>query len=226
MKEEQEQEAALTKWTGAAGIASAALVLGGLIAIGSVPAADAPVEEYASHFYDYHDRILAGGSFAALGLALTLCFLVGLSATLRRRQPELATAGLAAGALRIGVLYVGSAFLLAGAYRFGLGEPTQTRTLADLYGIAFVLSAYPSMVSLGAFGIALLRTKEVAPWLGWATVLAAGAHLVGASMFAQSGPLVPTGFVATGLMPAIYYGWVVVISVALLMGTLRPAGKG
>jgi hypothetical protein len=196
---------------------AAALVFGGLMSIGPLPAADAPLEEYALHFRNYHDRILAGGSVAALGLALTLCFLASLEATLRRREAGgLATLGLVAGGVRIALVYGALALLLAGAYRFGIGDAGTPRTLADGYAIALLLSAYPTMVSLAAFGVAMLRTSALPSWLGWLSIAASAAHLVGAASFTQSGPLAPAGFVGALLMPLVYYAWVLAVSVALI----------
>jgi hypothetical protein len=190
--------------------------------MGPLPESQATYEEFARYFRDYHDRILAGASIQALGLVLTFCFLAGLWATLRERAgvggPALPAVALIAGALRIAVVLLASAMLLAPAYRWGISDPGTPRTLADLYAVTIVLSAYPTIVSLAAFGVTVLQTRALPPWLGLLTLLASTAHLLAASTFLQSGPLAPSGFVGTRLMPAIYYGWVAAVSVALLLG--------
>jgi hypothetical protein len=204
--------------TARTGIVAVVVIACGLALVGTPPGvADTP--NRISAFYAYHRaRILVGSWLGDLGVALLLPFLAGLRSWLRRREPAttlLCDIGLIAGVSVFSVAIAASVFAAELAYRSG-SDPATARTLNDTYVLLINISAFPTVISAGAFAVVLIRTCRPARWAGWLSAVVAVAHLLASASLARSGAFSPTG-VFPILAPLSYLAWVVATS-ALLLG--------
>jgi hypothetical protein len=217
----------LERLTGIAGLVVVGLFVVSVLLSATPPAADAPAQAFAAHAAEKRTAILVTAYLAVLSSAITMAFLAGLRDVQRRLdergESTLATVGLAAGILQFSAVVVGVAVLAAAAYRPGLpGEVV--RTLTDTGWIVINLAAgLPTAVSVAAFSIVFRRSHSIDGRVVWLGFLVALAHLVVAAAFARRGFLAPEGLVAL-LVPALYYAWVLGVSVALL-GRRAPAAS-
>jgi hypothetical protein len=220
-------DAALSRWTALAGIATVALTL---VAIGIFGAISPPTEsdspkDVAQFFADNRPALLVAAYVAALSLGFNLAFYVGLRDVLRRRAPEtetLATIGAAGGIVFIAGLFVGFAVLMQLAYREGAGDPGLQRSLLDVYSLIVAMTGVPTAVSAIAISVAILQTGIFARWLGWYGFAVAAIHLVSVGSLAREGFFTPS-VVAGIVAPLMFEVWVLAFSVLLLREPAKTA---
>lgn len=211
--------ATLERLTAIAGLAVVGLFVIGVLFSSSSPPADAPAAAFAAQATEHRTATLTTAYLAVLSSAVTMAFLAGLRDVLRRLdergESTLATVGLAAGILQSAAVVVGVAILAASVYRTPLpGEVV--RTLTDTGWIVINLGAgLPTAVSVAAFSVVLSRSRAVARRVVWLGFVVAAAHLVVSAAFARRGFLAPEGLIAL-VVPALYYAWVLGVSLALL----------
>jgi hypothetical protein len=205
------------RWTAAtaltAGVAGmTALVLG---VASDPPGANAAGVEVAAYARDNHGLLFAG--FALSGLAwcaLMPAALFGLRE--RLGGSAAATVGLTAGVVESAI--IGASLVPLGAMVIGARDvsPGAAQTLNELFLAGVASSAFPTVVSLGAFAVALREARMTALTWGLAAVTAV-AHVGAALSIARGGVLSPSGpFAVAPLLAAV---WLVAVGVALL----RPA---
>lgn len=183
--------------SGAAGVA---LIVGSLVAGGSTPAADAPVERIVAFYGEHRRAQAASGTLLGVGTLLFLIFALTLAAALRRppvqasEWPSVLATG---GAVLVAVgLSLFAALSLALSQLAGHIEPAALQALHVLsQDLVFPLTLGITAFLLGA-GIAVRRAGVMPSWLGsmavgFGLVAAVPSHVLG-------GVLDHVGFLAFG----------------------------
>lgn len=209
------------RFTATAGIVAILFYIVTVVLIADFPGVDSSATQLASYFAGHSTQMLLEGYCWGLVAAATLCFLTGLWAVFRRSENEggvLATLGLGAGLVIFAVALAGLTPALVLGYRAGSLAPSEVKLLADSLLLGTTLSALPTVVSVGAFSVLILRKGAAPRWIGLFGFLVIIAHLVDAGSFAQDGLFSPTG-VPVYVAPILYYLWMLSLSVALLLTT-------
>ena len=210
--------------TGAAGLGFVALFVVAYALAGSLPGDDATGQAILTFAGGNHTRILASTYALGLGLAIGLCFLTGLRQVLvpaASGLDVLGTLGLVGGVVWITLTYVAGLVPLALAFRPGGADPTVARLLWDLFDLAAGATGFATAVNVVPFCVLILVTGGLSRWLGWAGLVVAVAHLVGAGSFMRGGLLSPA--VMGGLVvPALYFLWTVGVSLSLVRPGAAP----
>jgi hypothetical protein len=138
-----------------------------------------PADQVAQFYVAKADRIQLAIIIQMCGLPLLLIFYAGLSAQIRRIEtgvPVYSYISLAMGIMSVGLMFVGSFFWAAAAFR-PESSPEAIRMLNDLATFALIAPSSPATVQLGAIGCAILADKNPAPlfprWFGYFSFLAA-----------------------------------------------------
>lgn len=202
---------------GIAGLAGLVLVATSqaLVQIGGgEPAFDAPADEILGFLEARHDPLYAIGTYLGLIAVLALaCFVSVLWVVLR--EAEGSPAWRSAFALISGVAFVvllmSPGWELAG-YRTDEGvDPQIARYAYDMGNLGFA-NAWVAMAGfLAAAGWIMLGTPWLPSWLGWVGLAAALGFLVGRAFWTTPIWLLPY---------AVFWVWVVAVSVQLLRGRL------
>lgn len=207
-----QQRKKLARITGAAGLVTLVLVLGGSLANGYQNAAfDSDTHEIVAFFRSLDDALGAISSFAtAVGLIAMLWFTLGLAMLLRRYEGELPWRSVfLAGAGVVSVVPGQIAGWDAAAYRSADIDPQVARYAFDLGNLSFA----NGWVSAGAVGICagliVLSTRDLPHWLGWWALVAGIGSVLARAVWTESYAMIP--FTA-------FWIWVAVLSVALLLG--------
>ena len=206
--------------TAAAGILGVILLVVGQALVLNAPTIDSSASEIRTWSADNISLVLTAVFLLAAGFTIQLVFWVGLREVLRGSNPGtglLSTAGLFGAALLTAVGLAG--FASSGVLAFDasrIGDDS-ARLLNDLTFISVNLSSIATALALGAFAAAILRSRSMPAWLGWAAAVTAVVHLISGGAFARSGLLSPQG-IGIYVAPVLYYLWVVVSSVILLRG--------
>jgi hypothetical protein len=178
------------------------------------------MSEVAAYAAQHGVELRLFGVLIAVGATLLLVFFGGLTEHLRTADPllaPLATSGLVGGAMTQTLVIVGVALIQFEAFAT---EPAASNTLAY---VLFTTSAWPTMLTTGAYGVAILRTGvcgRTSAWLAFAAALshlAAGVALTPSGVLSLSGPVAKTA-------PAVFMLWVIIVSVELLVR--RPSLVG
>lgn len=208
----------LARITGACGIGTLVLVLGGSLVnnFQGIPFT-AESAEILTFFRSLDDSVGAVSSFlTAVGLIALLWFTLGLALLLRRYDddPPWRTAFLA-GAGVVSVVSGQIAAWDAAAYRSDDIDPQVARYAFDLGNLSFA----NGWVSAGAVGICagllFLGARDLPDWLGWWGLLAGIGSVLGRAFWTHGLAFVPFG---------LFWLWVGAVSVMLLAGRLgaRP----
>jgi hypothetical protein len=173
----------------------------------------------AAHYSDNRTALLVASVIVVGGSALVAAWYVGVAAALSRTPggAVLARIGVVGMAIQIAALSVGFTVFAAVAYR----EPDpETAQLATEVGWLLIsLAGGPvTTVAIIAFALALRREGFGGSWFLPASALAAAAHVVVASSFAESGFFSPVGGVEI-VVPVVYQAWIAALGVALVRGT-------
>lgn len=218
-----QQQAA--RFTAVAGIVAVVFYTATTLLIADLPAIDTPAQQLTSYFATHSTQMLLEGYGWGIISAATLCFLTGLWAVLRRVEGEsglLAMLGLIAGMVIFAVALAGMTPVLVLGYRAGSLATSDVKLLTDTLLLGATMSALPTVVSVGAFSVLILRTGAAPRWIGALGILVMLAHLVDAGSFAQDGLLSPSG-VPVYVAPILYYLWMFSVSVALLLPRRKKA---
>ncbi len=207
-----EQRRNLARITGAAGLLTLVVVLGTSLANDYQSAAmDSDAAETVEFFRSLDDTFGALSSFAtAVGLIAMLWFTLGLALLLRRYEGELPWRSVfLAGAGVVSVVSGQIASWDAAAYRSDDIDPQIARYAFDLGNLSFA----NSWVAAGAVGICtgliVLTSRDLPRWLGWWALIAGAGSVLARAVWTEGYAFVP--FTA-------FWIWVMVLSVALLLG--------
>jgi hypothetical protein len=206
--------------TGIAGLAGLLLVAGSQALVqvgGGEPAFDAPADEILSFFEARNDTLYAAGSFLGVLAALALLwFFAGFSVVLRAAEEQPAwrwVVALASGIVVV-VPVMSPGWDLAG-FRVDDGVDAQLARLAFDQGNLGFANAWLGLASfLAAAAWIILASRSLPSWLGWWAAVAALGFLAGRAFWTTPIWLIPY---------ALFWVWVVVVSVQLLRGRWRSA---
>ena len=203
---------ALARITGACGLFTVVVVVGGSLANDYQSAAmDMSANETVAFFRSLDDTLGTISSFAtAVGLIAMLWFTLGLALLLRRYEGELPWRSLfLAGAGVVSVVSGQIASWDAAVYRSGDIDPQVARYAYDLGNLSFA----NGWVAAGAVGICagliILSTSDLPHWLGWWAVLSGVGSVLARAVWTNDVAFLPF---------AAFWLWVAVLSVVLLRG--------
>ena len=207
-----QQRRQLARITGAAGLVTLVVVLGTSLANDYQSAAmDSDADETVAFFRSLDDTFGAFSSFAtAIGLVALLWFTLGLALLLRRYDGELPwRSAFLAGAGVVSVVSGQIASWDAAAYRSEDIDPQVARYAFDLGNLSFA----NSWVATGAVGICagliVLGSRDLPRWLGWWAVVAGIGSVLARAVWTEGYAFLPF---------AAFWVWVLVLSVALVLG--------
>jgi hypothetical protein len=203
---------AWARWLPASGVlAGLALALTGLIS-SPPPIAGAPANEIAIYFTRHHIGLQAESIADCLGVTLLVVFAATIHARIRT-TPSLTA--LAAAAIIAACTLVQVAAFQSLAYRPN-PEPVRAALLNDFQTFAFQVTTFPTLLFLGAAGVAILESRALPRWLGIVAVACACLQVVAwISFFA------PPGILAAGAIPDVVaftalLGWLIASSLTML----------
>jgi hypothetical protein len=177
----------------------------------------------AAHYSDNRTALIVTSIVVVGGSALMAAWYVLVAALLARTPgaAALAQIGVVGMAIQIAALSVGFTVFAAVAYREP--DPDTAQLATNVGWLLISLAGGPvTTVAIIAFALALRRKGFGGTWFLPASVLAAVAHVVVASSFAESGFFSPVGGVEI-VVPLIYQSWIAALGVALVRGSLgRP----
>ena len=172
----------------------------------------------AAHYSDNRTALLFTSVVVVGGSALMAAWYVIVAAVLARTPGAavLVRIGVVGMAVQIAAVSVGFTVFAAVAYR--QPDPETAQLATDVGWLLISLAGGPvTTVAIIAFALALRREGFGGTWLLPASALAAGAHVVVASSFAESGFFSPVGGVEI-VVPLIYQAWIAAFGVALVRG--------
>lgn len=172
----------------------------------------------AAHYSDNRTALIVTSIAVVGGSALMAAWYVVIAALLARTADGavLVRIGVVGMSIQIAALSVGFTVFAAVAYREP--DPDAAQLATDVGWLLISLAGGPvTTVAIIAFALALRRDGFGGTWLLPASALAALAHVVVASSFAESGFFSPVGGVEI-VVPLIYQAWVAALGVALVRG--------
>lgn len=208
----------LRRFTALAGIASVILYALGDALIADLPSINAPARTFATYAAGHQTQLLMFVYVWGATVAFNLVFLTGLWSFLRhdpRASETLSTLALGAGYMVWAIVLGGLIFVLELGYRSASLDSATAKLLSDMALLAATLSAFPTVVSVGAFSVLILRTSALARWIGWLGFVVVAAHLVAAGAFVQDGFFSPS-VVSVFVAPPLFFLWVFIASLAVL----------
>jgi hypothetical protein len=209
-----------TRVTALLGVASfAGIAVASLVAppLWNAPDTSASAAEIAAYVREDRGRTIASVLIYSVAMGLFLCFAAGLTAWLRRSEPEprpLSTA-FAFGAIVLVALIL-AAFVTASVGAYRPQEPPVAQALYDVTFGLLALSGIPTAVCLGAYAGLSFQGRRLPAWTAWFAVVGALAHLlIAASFVSRTGFLSLEGEVII-VVPATFFAWILATSAALL----------
>ena len=107
-------------------------------------------------------------------------------------------------------------FATAGVASYRPQQPALALLLSDLTFGFLALSGIPTAVCLGAYAALVLRYRCLPAWTGWLAVLGAVAHVLIAASFMNHGSFLSLEGAVNVAVPATFFAWILVTSIALL----------
>ena len=205
--------------TAVSGLAATVFGVASFALLGTLPETNDGGQRLTHYITDHRSALLAASITLVLSSVCGLAFFVNLWRHLRAgpRSTRSADLGLAGSLLLFAMVATAAGSLQAAAFisgRHGGLPPVLADGLAGVFVAVFNLSAAPTLLLAGGFGLALLRT-QTRRWPGPSLLLVGICHLGALASVANSGALAPAG-TFTYAAPAAYTLWILAISVALL----------
>ena len=202
------------------GLASFALIIVAVFVsppLWSAPGENSSATHVATYLQANHRRSIASLYIYSLAMGLFLCFSAGLWSWLRQVEPpgQPLSAAFALGAIALVVLVLAS-FATAGVASYRPQQPALALLLSDLTFGFLALSGIPTAVCLGAYAALVLRYRCLPAWTGWLAVLGAVAHVLIAASFMNHGSFLSLEGAVNVAVPATFFAWILVTSIALL----------
>jgi len=205
-----------------AGAIGVLLFAAGAVAIGELPAFDAPGEEIAARLDTNRTRIQIGVALDAIAAPFLVWFLATVLQVASARGPaaaRTATVAFGCGLVYVAVFLVDMSALAVGALRpeSMAAAPELARALRDLEWIAIGIATPLGTAMLAAFAALALRDRAVWPrWVGRLAVFAAGAYFVRiGTVFTDRGAFAADGVLGLYLPVASFAAWILTASVVL-----------
>jgi hypothetical protein len=207
------------------GLAATVFGLASFVLLGTLPDTDDGGQRLTRYITDHRSALLAASITLVVSSVCGVAFFVNLWRHLRAgpRSTRSADLGLAGSLLLFAMVATAAGSLQAAAFisgRHGGLPPVLADGLAGVFVAGFNLSAAPTLLLAGGFGLALLRT-QTRRWPGRTLLLVGVCHLGALASVANSGALAPAG-TFTYAAPAAYTLWILAVSVALLRSPASP----
>jgi hypothetical protein len=184
--------------------------------LANAPAADASSGAIAASLLDHRSGVLVALVLNTLAWCMLMpAAFAGLRALAGPKAGLAGTVGLAAAVVEASVIGVAMVFEGAaalGAPRLSAGE---VAALHDGYLWGVAASAWPTVLSAGAFAVVISRTRVLPRWTAGVAVAVAAAHVFAGMSVTDSGVLSATG-PFTLLAPSLAAIWLTAIGVSLL----------
>jgi hypothetical protein len=193
-------------------------VIAGLV-YGNPPNLDAEPGAIAEFFVDNRDQVLWAVFIQGLGVLAMVWFFAALVVAIREAgQAQLAAA---AALFFVVALALGSiASLTRASLAFTLAEGADAGIVGAFYEVAALMDTSQNVVSAGSYAavaVAVLRTRLLPAWWGWASAIAALFAVVSATAWNTDGFWSPDG--AGYLNFVVYVVWIGVTSLLLTLKT-------
>ena len=226
------------RFTAFFGLASTALNTAALACFSLPPRVETATDaEFLDWLADHRVRVLAAVVLATLGWTASLAFLAGLRSVIRQATgPNVALdAGLVAAAalfavVGVGYTIVGSAAFMAGS-RSGLSADLAHLAVTTLF-VALAVSAGPTLLLAGTFGLVIVRQRPLPVWIGWGLLVVGAVHASAAVALSEGGAFGPEGVFATAA-PVLFEAWQALTALGLwrlasqqMAGSSRAAVDG
>jgi hypothetical protein len=211
------------RWMPASGILFVVLLVVGLLVVGDFPTLDDPAEEFAAFYIDDRGRVIAGALIFAFALYVFVWFAAALAARVRDAgETRLAATILGGGLAFVAISLVATGILVATAHTAAEeADPTVIKSLDAVASGVDILSILPFAALVFAFGVAVLRTGLLAPWFGFASLVASLVFVLGATTWARDGFWAPYGgFFVIGFI--VLLAWILVASGLLVSRPPEP----
>jgi len=208
-----------TRGAGIAGVACFVLVVAGGLAdpLWEWPDTGATASEVAAYVAEHHDRTLVALFLYSLAFGLFFPFAAGVWARLRAFEPEpgvlAATFALAAAAMATLIL---AGFVPAAVLAYRAPSEVAAVQLRDLSFGILAASGIPTAAALGAYAVAVMRTRCLSIASAVAAAIGAVAHVAIAATF-----LFESGFLSLEgagiiVVPVTMFVWILLAGVALI----------
>jgi len=220
----------LTAWTG---LAAVVLLVGSVALMPSdVPGFDATPEQVVNYTLDDRRALLVATVLISAAFTLLIVFYAGLRTLLGRAEGApalLSTVGYGAFLVVIVLGLVAMGVLQAQAFVALDGDPATVKVLHELRLILVNISAVPTILSAVTIGVAMLRTRFPARWVGGLSLAVAAGHVLAVIALARTGFFSPSGAGAL-VGPVVALVWFGAVSVVLLrlphrVNTPAPTGR-
>lgn len=205
------------RWSPASGIIVVVLLIVGFVVLGDFPtAADTP-DDFATFYQEERGRVLAGT--VTLGLAFYAFFFWVAAVAGRVRsvgEPRL-TAAIVAGGTAFAAMILAVLGMHAAIAHMVAEEvnPEVVKGLDTLITGVDVMSGLPLAAFAFAFGVAVLRSRFLDGWIGYASLLGALIFVLSATTWARDGFWSPYG-AFTWAVVAVFALWVLAVSALLI----------
>lgn len=204
------EDAKFEKWAALSGVGFVVLTVIGAFIAGSPPKVSDPAGKIVQFTKDNQDSLRTAAYLAGLGMVFFLFFLGAVWTRLRRAEGgsgRLAGTAAMGGVVALAIAAIGNSVAAYGAL-----HPLESAGTFRLSTVVFGFLGFAALVFTEATSIVILRTKFLAPWLGWVGALVAVLWLIGsAAVSTENDTIFVIGFVAF-LAWAL---WLIALSVML-----------
>jgi hypothetical protein len=209
------------RFAAASGLISVVLlVLGGVI-YGDGPKIGDDAGAITAFFIDSRSAVLWAMFVQGLGVVAMIWFMAALVVAMRANKERVLA--LATALAFVVALALGSAgTMMRGGLAFIVAGDVEPGAVAAIFHLGLILDTSQNVVSAGFFfpvALAILRTKFLPPWWGWASALIGLWAVVSTTAWNTSGFWTPDGGGFVNLVA--YVAWVGVTSI-LLIGRMPP----
>jgi hypothetical protein len=219
------------RFTATFGLVSTALNTAALACFSLPPRVETAAHaEILDWLADHRVRVLAAVVLATLGWTASLAFLAGLRSVIRQATgPNVALdAGLLAAAalfavVGVGYATVGSAAFMAGS-RSGLSADLAHLAVSTLF-VALAVSAGPTLLLAGTFGLVIVRQRPLPVWMGWGLLVVGAVHIGAAVALSEGGAFGPEGVFANAA-PVLFEAWQALTALGIWRLASRHAAGG
>jgi hypothetical protein len=210
----------------AAGIAFVVLILISAFVAGTPPKVTDPTPDIRRFLVDERDSLQAAAFFTGLAMIALLWFLGTLRAELRALEGgegRLAEIAFGSGIALIALTLAGTALAVAPTLHAQQLNPSTLRALFDTQGYVYTLIAFPVAGLAASSSAVLLRTGGLARAAGMLGVVTAAVSVIsGLALYGESDSFFSIGGGIGFVSFLLSILWVLVTSVALLLGVRAP----
>jgi hypothetical protein len=181
------------------------------------PATNASAVRVSAYAQQHSGRIVAGLLIFSVAVGFLLCFVAGLWAWLREREPPphaLSSVFALGGAAFVVMVLAGFVPIYVLSYR--VQPATVAGPLGDVGFGLLALSGIPTAVCLAAYAALVVWQRCLPIWTAWLAIGAALAHDLIAASFVSHGSFLSVEGPVIVWVPATLFAWILATSAVLL----------